>query len=203
MSDSSNHNETIFWPRSPLMMNVDDTALVIVDIQERLLPSIENGERLVASVKKLIEAAIILGVETAVTQQYPKGLGATVESLAEPLKLISNHPFADKTMFSCRECDELFDRLSRRGVSKILLCGIETHVCIAQSALDLMTRGFEVYLSVDAVGSRKPVDHRVALRRLESAGCTLTTSEAAIFEWCVQAGSDKFKRISKLIKESI
>jgi nicotinamidase-related amidase len=96
----------------------------------------------------------------------------------------------------------LFEPLSERGVTKILLAGIETHVCVAQTALDLLHEGFRVYLAVDALGSRNEVDRQVALQRLDASGCTLTTTEAAIFEWCAVAGTPEFKQISALVRET-
>ena len=96
----------------------------------------------------------------------------------------------------------MFDGLSESGIYNLLLCGIESHVCVAQSALDLLAQGFNVFVCVDAIGARSAVDHRVAIRRLENSGVTLTTTEAALFEWCEKAGSKNFKQISKLVQQT-
>jgi nicotinamidase-related amidase len=188
--------------RSPLLMNRDDAALVVVDVQEKLLPHIANHQRLQWNVVRLVEAAQILGVSVCATEQYPKGLGHTVEPIADRLKQASDLAIGEKTMFSCRECDWLFARLSDKGVHNLLLCGIETHVCVGQTALDLVAQGFNVFVCVDAVGSRFEIDHQTGLRRLESCGVLPTTTEAVLFEWCERAGSDEFKKISKLVQQN-
>lgn len=198
MNDSVKTNS--LPPRSRLLMNLEDTALVVIDVQERLLPHIDGAEDVVKNIQQLIAAAKVLGLSVRATEQYPRGLGSTVEEVLECIRDCDGHRVDEKIMFSCRECESLFSELSDSGISKLLLVGIETHVCIAQTALDLMASGFEIYIAVDAVGARKPIDHHVGLRRLEASGCTLTTTEAAMFEWCVEAGSEKFKQISKLVK---
>src|SRR6185295_18408407 len=109
---------------------------------------------------------------------------------------------AAKQTFSCAACPELMSRLERAGSHKVLVAGIETHVCVQQSVLDLMSAGFRVYVAVDAVGSRFDIDGQTALRRMDSAGATLTTTEAAMFEWCARAGTPAFKQISALVKET-
>lgn len=190
-------------PRSPLLMNRDDTALVVIDIQEKLLPLIDQHETILGNVRKLLAAAELLNVAVGCTEQYPKGLGPTVSPIADAIKQLDDSQIAEKIMFSCRECESLFQSLSNRGIHKLLLCGIESHVCVAQTALDMLASGFDVFLCVDAIGARNSVDHRIAIRRLESAGCTLTTTEAAMFEWCVKAGSDSFKAISKLVVQGV
>jgi nicotinamidase-related amidase len=104
--------------------------------------------------------------------------------------------------FSACECGEIFDRWRGLGRFRVLVCGIETHVCVMQTALDLAVAGFEPYVAVDAIGARHAVDHEIAIRRMESAGVVLTTTEAAMFEWCRVAGTAEFKQISALVKES-
>lgn len=184
------------WPRSPELMSRDDTALLVVDVQDRILAAIADTPRVVWNTRRLIDGAKILDVPVLVTEQYPERLGPTTAVLAERLG-----PAASKLSFSCRGCADLFEPLVRRGITKILLAGIETHVCVAQTAFDLLADGFRVYLAVDALGSRFAVDREVALRRLDAAGCTLTTTEAALFEWCAVAGTPEFKQISALVRE--
>ena len=185
-------------PRSPELMSRDDTALLIVDMQQRLLPSIRHGEQVTWNVRRLIDGARILGVEVAATEQYPRGLGSTVPVLAERLGEIPA-----KLTFSCGECGGIFRRLAEGGRPKVLVGGIEAHVCVQQTVLDLLADGFRVYVAVDAVGSRFETDYRIALRRMESAGATLTTTEAALFEWCEVAGTPEFKQISQLVREEV
>ncbi len=186
--------------RSPALMNVADTALVIIDVQQKLVPLIENHEQMVWNIGRLIEGARVLGVKIVATEQYPKGLGGTVEALRSQLGKAGVNHYPDKTMFSCRQCEPTFAELAESGITKLLLSGIETHVCVTQSALDLIALGFDVYVCVDAIGSRHPIDHVTALRRMENEGVTATTTEAALFEWCERAGSDQFKQISKLVQ---
>ncbi len=184
-------------PRSPELMNRDDTALLVVDMQARLLPLIAGHQRLIWNIRRLIDGAKILGLPVAATEQYPQGLGPTTPELAARLG-----PIPAKVAFSCGECGEVFAGLRDRGIWKILVCGIETHVCVGQTVHDLLGDGFRVYVAADAVAARGVLDHDIALRRMDSAGATLTTTEAALFEWCGQAGSPEFKQISQLVRES-
>jgi nicotinamidase-related amidase len=183
--------------RSPELMNRDDAGLLVVDMQAKLLPLIPGSGRVIWNVRRLIDGAKILGVAHAATEQYPQGLGPTVAELAERLEQIPG-----KTAFSSCECSEIFTGWRDRGIWKILVCGIETHVCVSQTVHDLLGEGFRVFVAADAVGARGQVDHEIALRRMDSAGATLTTTEAALFEWCERAGSPEFKRISQLVKEA-
>ncbi len=184
--------------RSPELMSVGETALLVIDVQERLVPAIADHERVVFNIRRLIDGAKILGVPVIATEQYRKGLGPTVQSLAERLG-----PIPDKLTFSCCGCPELFAQLRDTGIHKILVTGIEAHVCVQQTALDLLGDGWRVYVAVDAVGSRGAQDRDTALRRMDSAGAVLTTSEAALFEWCQVAGTAEFKKISRLVREEM
>jgi len=184
-------------PRSPELMGPGDTGLLVVDVQVKLVPAIAGHERVVWNVRRLIDGAGILGLPVAATEQYPKGLGSTVPELAERLGEIPS-----KLSFSCGGCPAIFEDLRRRDVHKLLVCGIEAHVCVQQTVLDLLAGGWQVYVAVDAVGSRREIDYRTALGRMDSAGATLTTTEAALFEWCEAAGTPEFKRISRLVQEA-
>lgn len=177
-------------------MSAGDTALLIVDVQEKLIGAIAGHRGVVWNCRRLIDGASVLGVRVVATEQYPKGLGATVPELAERLGDIPS-----KLRFSCGGCPEVFEQLSEAGIGKLLVCGIEAHVCVQQTVLDLLADGWRVYVAVDAVGSRYALDRETALRRMESAGATLTTTEAALFEWCEAAGTPEFKQISRLVRE--
>lgn len=177
-------------------MSPNDTGLLVVDVQEKLLAAIPAGRRIVWNIRRLIDGAKILGLPVAATEQYPKGLGPTAPELAQLLNSIPS-----KLTFSCGGCPEIFRDFHARGVCKILLAGIETHVCVEQTALDLLSNGWGVLVAVDAVGSRFEIDYRTALQRMDSAGATLTTVEAALFEWCRVAGTPEFKQISRLAQE--
>ena len=196
--DKTSKNDAPF--RSPLLMNAGDSAIVVVDVQEKLIPLISGHQRIVWNINRLLDGAALLGVKVRGTEQYPNGLGGTIEPLAMKIKAQANE-IPDKTMFSCRECNSAFESLSAAGVHNLLICGIESHICVAQSSLDLLSQGFNVFVCVDAVGARHALDHETAMRRLESSGAVLTTTEAALFEWCEKAGSDEFKQISKLVQQ--
>jgi len=182
--------------RSPELMSSTDTGLVVVDVQEKLVPAIADRHVVVWNVRRLIDGAKLLGMPVAATEQYPKGLGPTVPELAERLGAIPS-----KLAFSCCACPEIFREFERRGVHKVLVCGVEAHVCVEQTVLDLLGNGWRVYVAADAVGSRREVDYRIALQRMDAAGATVTSTEAALFEWCRVAGTPEFKQISRLAKE--
>jgi nicotinamidase-related amidase len=184
--------------RSPELMNRDDAALLVVDMQAKLLPLIAGHERVTWNIGRLIDGAKILGVPVAATEQYPKGLGPTTPELAARLENIPA-----KTAFSSGECGEIFTAWRDQGRWKILVCGIETHVCVSQTVHDLLGEGFRVYVVADAVAARGQFDQEIALRRMDSAGATLTTTEAALFEWCGRAGTPEFKQISQLVKQTM
>lgn len=183
--------------RNPQLMSAEDTALVVVDVQEKLIPLIEDHTRVVWNIRRLIDAARLLSLPAFATEQYPQGLGGTVA----PLKDLLNDPPA-KTAFSCGGCDEFMSQLAASNRQKVLVVGIESHVCIQQSVYDLLAEGYGVYVAADAVSARHASDHHIALRRMETAGATITTTESAIFEWCVDAKHPQFKAISKLIQET-
>jgi nicotinamidase-related amidase len=168
------------------------SLLVIVDVQERLVPAIPAGGEVVSRCRRLAEAAGILGVKTVVTEQYPTGLGGTVPALAAVVP-----GTATKLRFSCSGCEAFEAAVA--GVDAVVLAGLETHVCIAQTALDLLGRGLLVFLVVDAVASRHAVDHEVGLRRLEAAGVIPVTSEAVLFEWMGTAEHPRFQEIRRLV----
>ena len=183
-------------PRSPELMSRSDTALLVVDVQEKLIPLVSQHERIVWNIGRLLDGAKVLGVRAVATEQYPRGLGHTVKKLADRLGHVP-----EKLTFSCGGCSEVFEDLRDAGIFKILVVGIEAHVCIQQTVLDLLADGYRVYLAVDAIGSRHEIDYETALRRMDSAGATLTTTEAALFEWCDAAGTPEFKQISAIVRE--
>ena len=182
--------------RSTELMNADDTALLVVDVQERLAPLVLDSERVIWNCRRLLDGAKALGVRVAGTEQYPEKLGTTIEPLRSRLP-----ERAAKLAFSGACCSQIFQAWREAGIFRVLLCGIETHVCIQQTAFDLMATGLQVYIAADAVSARHQADHELALRRLDSAGAVLTSTEAALFEWCREAGTAQFKEIMALAKE--
>lgn len=177
-------------------MSAADTALLVIDVQEKLMPFIRDGDALVRNVAFLLDAAALLGMTVQATEQYPRGLGPTVPELAGRLPV---RP--DKTAFSACAVPAVVETFRREARPKVVLAGIETHVCVLNTALDLLALDFRVYLAIDAVGARYAVDHDTALRRLEQAGAILTTVEGCAFEWVGGSGHPKFKDISRLVQE--
>lgn len=171
------------------------SVLCVIDVQERLLAAMPDADRVVARSRRLAEAARLLGVKRLLTEQYPQGLGVTPPALAALLP----QPIV-KMSFSCCGCDG-FDTGVAAPTGGVVLAGLETHVCVTQTALDLLARGAFVFVAVDAVASRHSVDHDVALRRLESAGVVLTTSEAVLFEWCRSADHPQFQAVRRLVRD--
>lgn len=189
--------ETVEIERSTELMNADDTGLIVVDVQERLAPLVLEGPRVIWNCRRLVDGAKALGVRVAATEQYPEKLGSIVEPLLS--RLPDRSP---KHAFSGARCIPHLPAWRDDGVFRVLLCGIESHVCIQQTAFDLMAGGLLVYVAADAVGARHAADHELALRRLESGGAILTSTEAALFEWCREAGKPQFKTVVALAKES-
>jgi nicotinamidase-related amidase len=177
-------------------MSAADTGLLVVDVQEKLLSKIPGYRRLETNIQYLLDAARLLDMTTQATEQYPKGLGSTVPTLAARLP---QRP--DKVAFSSCAIPSILEGFHTAARPKIVVCGIETHVCILHTALDLLAANFRVYLPVDAIGARYEIDHATALRRLEQAGAILTTTEGCLFEWIGGAGHPRFKDISRLVQE--
>lgn len=180
----------------PTKMSGADTGLLVIDVQEKLMVKIPSAENLTRNIAFLIDAAKIAGLPVLATEQYPKGLGPTVAELA---KRLPQRP--DKVAFSCCAVPSVVNTFREQARTKVVLAGIESHVCVLQTALDLLAEGFRVYIPVDAVGSRYAVDHEYALRRLENLGAILTTSETCVFEWIGGAGHPEFKKISQLVQD--
>ncbi len=184
--------------RSPLLLDRSRSSLLVIDVQEKLLPLIRHSAEIAWNIRRLMDGAKILEIPVVATEQYPVGLGSTSSELRERLG-----PIPDKRMFSCRECGHLFDQWDEAAVEQIVVVGIEAHVCVQQTSLDLIAMGFDVYVVVDAVGSRFELDEQVGLRRIEQSGGTLTTTESVLFEWCETSGIPEFKKISDLVRERV
>lgn len=175
----------------------DNCSGLIIDIQERLLPHIHEHEAVLRNTEILIKGLQTLGVPVIVTEQYTKGLGFTVE----PLKgLFSNFEPLEKISFSCCDNDQFSSKLKTTGKKYVIIAGIETHVCVLQTAMDLLEKGYTPVVAEDCVSSRKPNDKRIALARMEKFGAIITTCESILFELARFAGTDPFKTISKLVK---
>ena len=170
----------------------DDAALVVVDVQEGFRPAVLDFEQVAHNTAVLAEGAQAMGVPVVATEQYPKGLGKTVSEVAEHLP---RQPLG-KVCFSAADADG-FDL---EGKKQALVCGIEAHVCVNQTALALIEQGVEVHVPVDAVSSRTAENLEVGLRKMEQAGAVVTSVETALFELLGAAGSEEFKTVQRLVK---
>ena len=168
-------------------------ALVVVDVQEAFRPAVQDFEQVAAETAKLIDGARALGLPIVVTEQYPKGLGKTVPEVADHLDGVEP---VDKVCFSAARADG-FDL---GGRDQALLCGIEAHVCVSQTAHDLLERGVEVHVAQDAVTSRTEENKQVGLHKMERSGAIVTSVETALFELVGAAGSEEFKQVQRLVK---
>jgi nicotinamidase-related amidase len=177
-------------------MSATDTAVLVIDVQEKLISKIFDHAALVHNIRFLLDAAKLLGVPAQATEQYPRGLGPTVPELA---KYFPERP--DKVGFSSCAVPSVVENLHRGARPKVVLTGIETHVCVLNTALDLLALDFRVYLPVDALGARYRIDHDAALRRLEQAGAIPTTTEGCVFEWMGGSKHPQFKAVSLLVQE--
>ncbi len=176
-------------------LTAEHGALLVVDMQDKLLAAIADRDQVVASAVRLVNAAVLLKLPVAATEQYPKGLGPTA---AELQAVIPDR--WEKTAFHCCAVPQFLETLYGHHTRHVTLAGIEAHVCVAQTALELMNLGFRVQVAADAVASRHRMDWEFALRRLEHAGAVISTTEAVIFEWTERADCPEFKAISALIK---
>ena len=180
-----------------MMIKNNEVAAVVVDIQERLLPHMFESEKLLKTNLKLIEGLQVLSVPILVTQQYTKGLGATNPEIAG---LIPDFDFTEKTAFSCYAEPIFKDKLDSMDKKKIIICGIESHVCVFQTCCDLLEAGYLPVIIEDCVSSRNQNDKVMAIARMRQAGAIITTMESVLFELTKCAGTDIFKAISKIVK---
>lgn len=177
---------------------MEDSAAILVDIQERLVPAMYRGEETVKSCVSLIQGLQILNIPILAARQYPKGLGDLVEPVRDVLGVYKSY---DKMSFSVYGDPKMKEKLREMGKKNIFVFGIETHICVLQSVIDLQNDGYQVYLVSDCATSRKETDHKMAIKRAQAEGALVTTREAALYELLREAGSDQFKQISKLVKE--
>jgi nicotinamidase-related amidase len=176
------------------------TALVVIDVQERLFPAMDSDHReeVMRNIKVLAAAARRLQLPTVVTEQYPKGLGHTLQELREALPA-GVEPL-EKVAFSCWGVESVRARLTATGARQLLLGGIEAHVCVLMSALDLLAEGYGVHVVADAVTSRTQANWRLAMAQLRQAGAVVTTTETVLFQLLRQADTDDFRELARLIR---
>jgi nicotinamidase-related amidase len=184
-----------------MLLDATRSHLVVVDVQQRLLPAILEGDKLLPRILILLRSAERLGVPVTVTEQYPKGLGPTVDFVRKALP--TNAVVLPKVSFSAARDSVIAERveeLKSQGRDQLVICGTEAHVCVLQTALGFRSAGFEVAVVSDAVSSRAAESVSAACARLLHAGCHWVTTEMAVFEWLAHAGTDDFRALSTLIK---
>jgi nicotinamidase-related amidase len=177
-----------------MLLSAERSVLLLTDLQQRLMPAIHDGDSVITRAARLAEAALLLDVPVVATEQYPAGLGPTVERLA-------GYPSATmaKRMFSAA-AEPDFDSLLPAGTREVVIAGVETHVCVLQTALDLLGSRYRVILAADATGSRDPADHRAAIDRARQHGAEVVTSEMVLFEWLRDSRHPGFRQVQKLLK---
>lgn len=179
------------------MLEVDNTFLLLIDMQDRLYRAMHDKEDLLENVRKLIMGLKVFGIPMVMSEQYPEGIGKTIPEVAE---LLPDTPGIRKLSFSCcsdRECNAAMAVTER---NQVLIAGIEAHVCVHQTAMDLLEGGYEVQVVADAVSSRSPRNRDIGLQKMRDAGVVITSVEIALFELLKTAESGKFREISKILK---
>ena len=183
--------------RNEKILRSENTALLIIDVQERILKVMRKHENLMENLLKLLRGFKVMQLPVFYTEQYPKGLGPTVAELKDELSEIEA---VQKMSFSCSGAGDLFDDLKKKNIEQVVVCGIESHVCVQQTVLDLISAGFQVDVAADGVSSRKKIDYKIALERMRQNGAEVTTVESILFELLNVCGTDQFKAVSKLVK---
>jgi len=178
-----------------MLLERTKSLLLLVDMQERLVPAMVDAADVTKRCGILLSATYELGVPIFASEQYPKGLGPTLPALAEYATRR-----LEKLEFSAYANSAIKDELTRAGQKQIVLAGVEAHVCVLQTGLDLIEAGFQVFVVADCVSSRRAESREVALHRVARAGATLITAEMALFEWLRSASAPEFREISKLIR---
>ncbi|MDD5249029.1 MAG: hydrolase [Rhodocyclaceae bacterium] len=176
-----------------MLMNARDSALLVVDVQERLLPHVHDWQRLLENVQWLVKVAQKLDVPVMASEQYPKGIGRTHADVAA---LLPAGATVEKLHFSCVAA-QCLTPLAASARRQVVVCGIESHVCVLQTVLDLKRQGKEVFVVADAVGSRSPADKSLALERMRAHGIDIVSREMVAFEWLHEAATPVFKEISR------
>ncbi|HEY9056491.1 MAG TPA: hydrolase [Aurantimonas sp.] len=180
-----------------MLIRAKDSALVVIDMQERLVPAMMAPARTLKNAALLIEAAREMGVPVLLTEQYPAGLGHT---MAEVSTAAAGCPVFEKVHFSCMEDTAFAEAISALGRQQIVLAGMEAHICVVQTAASLLEAGYQVFVASDATASRSAESEHACLQRLGAAGVGIVTSEMVVFEWLGKAGTPSFKKMLPRIK---
>ncbi len=180
-----------------MRIELNQSAGLVIDIQEKLFPHMAQNEELLRRTSILLEGLRVLNIPLIVTEQYPKGLGPTIQPLTGLLKDELVH---EKISFSCCGDPAVMDQIQALDRDILIICGIEAHVCVLQTVVDLLEQGYRPVVVEDCISSRNPADLRVAVERMRSEGAIISTSESILFELARVAGTEQFKAISRLVK---
>jgi len=183
----------------PDKLDIDRSCVLVIDVQTKLLPAIRHQERVVASCRRLLEGARIFSIPIVATEQYPRGIGPTQADVADCLSR-GRANVVEKPTFSAWEHGPCREALLALDRPQVVIVGIEAHVCVQQTALDLGSRDYDVFVCADAVGSRGRIDYECALGRMRQAGVFVTGVESVLFEWCHRCDTPKFKEMLEVIK---
>ena len=176
----------------------DETLLLILDMQEKLINNIKNNKQLIFNIKKLVDTCNLLNVRIAITEQNPLKLGRTLESILDN----RTNPIFEKMEFSCSKKKIFIDYVEKYNFKNIIVCGIESHICVLQSSIELLRNGLNILIPKDAIGSRNEIDNETAFLRLILSGAVASTTESLICELCKTSNRKEFKDISKILKNS-
>ncbi len=180
-----------------MLMSAENACLMIVDVQTRLLSAMNSPRAVMSGCSLMMKAAGVLDVPIVVTEQYPEGLGPTVEPLAE---LAPEDAFFSKIHFSSAKNTAIRGKIDSLKPNQVIIGGIEAHVCVLQTAMGLQEAGYQCFVAADATSSRSAANHAAAMSRLRDAGVGIVTSEMIVFEWLDKAGTPEFKELSRLLK---
>ena len=176
----------------------DETLLLIVDVQQKLLKNIKENKLLVFNIKKLINTCNLLNIQIAITEQNPMKLGKTLESIIDD----NEYPIFEKMEFSCIKNKSFINYLNEHNFNNIIVCGIESHICVLQTSIDLLQKGLNILIPRDAIGSRNEIDNDTAFLRLILSGAVASTTESLICELCKTSNRKEFREVSKILKDS-
>lgn len=180
-----------------MLIDPDHSCLIVIDMQERLVPAMQAPARTIKNASTLLKAAQCLSVPTILTEQYPKGLGRTVPEL---LKLAGDTPVLEKLHFSCMKDEGFAKHFKSLNRKQAVIAGMEAHICVLQTGMNLMEQGYEIFIVTDATSSRTPESEKACLDRLSAAGAGIVTTEMVVFEWLGQASTPQFKELLPLMK---
>lgn len=188
------------YERHPNILDPKKATLVVIDMQEPFLAVMHDRERLIANVSLLVETAVALGIPVVPTTQYAERMGGVVPEITELYRDFAVAKSTDKMCFSCAGADGFLEGLAALGRRQVLLCGVETHICVSQTALDLVHQGYQVHVAADAVSSRTLEKHKLGMERMRDSGVLPCAAEAAVYELLREAGTPAFKSLLPRIK---